>query len=50
MEVKIKSKWFPILKRDGNYALIQFESGKFCWNIAGFETRKIEYQKQLFSN
>ena len=37
MMVKINKKWCQILKTDGNLALIQFENGKFVWNINGLE-------------
>lgn len=37
MKVLINNKWYPIIKKEGNYALIQFESGKFVWNITGLE-------------
>ena len=48
MMVKINKNWYQILKTDGNLALIQFESGKFVWNINGLETRKINVQATLF--
>lgn len=40
MMVKINKKWYQILKTDGNLALIQFESGKFVWNILGLEIKQ----------
>lgn len=48
MQVLINKTWYKILKTDGNLALIQFESGKFVWNILGLETRKINVQARLF--
>lgn len=47
MKVLINKKWYQILKTDGNLALIQFESGKFVWNILGLETKKISLQASL---
>lgn len=37
MKILINKKWYSIINKDGNYALIQFESGKFVWNINGLE-------------
>jgi hypothetical protein len=39
MKILINNKWHSILKIDGNLALIQFESGKFVWNINGLEIK-----------
>lgn len=40
MMVKFNKKWYQILKKDGNFALIQFESGKFVLNILGLEIKQ----------
>lgn len=40
------NQWFEIIKRDGNYALINFNNSLICYNILGLEVK--EKQQKLF--